>query len=241
MPGDCEAKMTLSNLSYDRDRFNSLPDIEVADKQRKVARSLELLLGELKPIFQKHNMCDRWAITLLHKHWSIAEAELPIQEKVVPSSPMEFESSPRSVDFSKPFWPLTLVVNDRGLRFDPMEFTTDPETAKFNAATRANPQFEREVCETLSSLKLDTTYGLIALKSNSRGDFEFVEYNPGQRRSVLREIPSCDADRRRLIETCWRIPLFECAVDCEASCFARCTVTDEGHNGDHAPAHNPNG
>ena len=154
---------------------------------------------------------------------------------------MEFESSPHTVEFGKPFWPLTLAVSDAGSQLEPMEFTTDPQAETLDAALQATPAFGREVCETLKSLKLDTTFGLIASKRNSRPDLEFVEYNPGLRKSVLRETPSSEAERKNLIETCWRLPVMEAAVDCEASCFARCTVTDTGHSGDHAPAHNPNG
>jgi hypothetical protein len=154
---------------------------------------------------------------------------------------MEFESTPHDIEFLETLWPLTLAVDEGGFRLTPIEFTTDPEAARLNQAIQANSSFEQATCEALRSLKLETTFGLIALKVSSHPDLEFVEYNPGFRKSILKETLSSSVDRKTLIETCWRVPLMEAEMDCEASCFARCFVTDEGHSGDHAPAHNPNG
>jgi hypothetical protein len=224
---------------YNHERFNSLADVEVADKERKASGSLEIAMSLVAPIFVKYGMCDKWAITLLHNHWSVSETELPIQETTVTLSPMEMESTPHAIDFAKPFWPLTLAVSENGATLEPMEFTTDPQAAISNSALEENPDFTKEICETLRSNNFAGMFGLIVPKENSLSELEFVEYNPEGRISIVKETLSSDADRTKLIETSWRVNPFDLAGKCEKSCFSRCTVSGGKHSHDHAPAHKP--
>jgi hypothetical protein len=224
---------------YNHRRFNSLADIEVADRERKASGSLEIVMSLVTPIFVKYGMCECWAITLLHNHWPVSETELPIQETTASSSPMEMESTPHDMEFTKAFWPMTVAVSEDGSRFEPMEFTTDPQAAISNAALESNPAFEREFQDTLRSHKLAGSFGLIVPKENSLPEFEFVEYNPKGRISIVKEVLSSETDKTKLIETSWRVNPLEVAGTCTKSCFSRCTVSGSSHSHDHTPVHSP--
>lgn len=224
---------------YNSDRFNALADVEVADRERKANGSLERAMSLVAPIFVKYGMCDKWALTLLHNHWWVSETEVPLQETTISSTPMEMRSAPRAVDVLPSFWPMTLAVADDGMRLEPIEFTTDPQAAVSNSALDERPAFAVEISEVLRASNLTETFGLIVPKLNSSPDLEFVEFNDGERLSILREIPSIDADRRNLIETSWRVMPLDVDKKCEKSCFSRCIKSGSSHSHDHPKAHKP--
>jgi hypothetical protein len=226
---------------YDSSLFNSLLPIEAANSEMKTKNQLSVALSVFGPVFAKHKMCDSWGVSLLHKHWAIEDGELPVQDSTDTCGPKEFVTAPRGSNFSKPFFPAILAVDRWGEPcLTPLEFSTDQRAHEaFRLLTRTQA-FVREFRETALSSGLSATFGLIAAKEVSSPKFELVEFNHAERISVLKEVPSVETEGKTLIQTCWRFKAHAASMDCEASCFARCTVSgDGGHSGDHAPAHAP--
>lgn len=226
---------------YDSSLFNSLPPIEAADNEMRTKNQLRIALSVFGPVFAKHKMCDSWGISLLHKHWAIEDGELPIQDSAETCVPREFITAPRGPSFPKQFSPAILRVDGRGKSsLSPLEFSTDQRACEAFHALTCNQAFVRDFRETALATGLGTTFGLIATKEVSSPELELVEFNQSARISVLKEVPSVETKDKTLIETCWRFRADAAGIDCEASCFARCTVSDDGsHSGDHAPAHAP--
>lgn len=223
---------------FDHSRFNGLPDIEAADAAMKAAGLLPTALAALGPVFAKHKMFDRWGISLLHNHWLVTEGELPIQEATAVNAPREFETRPRDKSFTSSIWPSVLAVKEGSdAALEAVEFSTRWYAQEGNAALTS--EFIRDFCMTLCATGLDRVFGLIAPQPVNSTGFEFVEFNPNGRVSILRETTIGEIDRSQLIETSWRLIPDEVAGKCEASCFSKCTISDMGHSHEHPKAHKP--
>jgi hypothetical protein len=227
-------------LSFSPSRFNSLPDIELADTEMKVADTLSTALRVLGPVFVKHDMHGKWGISLLHNHWPIEPGELPVQHAEQTNGPREFATRPRqNVVSAGECWPTILAKSlCSEATMEPIEFSTEPYA--YEAASALTSEFIREFCKTLAANGLEHTFGLIAPQALSRPDLEFVEFNPDGRVSVLKETTVADNERGRLIETSWRVVPDEVAGTCTKSCFATCTVGTT-HSKSHAPVHSTAG
>jgi hypothetical protein len=226
---------------YNSPLFNSLPPIETADKEMRAKNRLNKALSVFGPVFAKHKMSGSWGISLLHRHWRIGNDELPIQDSPKIPGPREFITSPRHPNFPKSFSPAILAVEGKeGPSLTPLEFSTDKRAHAAVQVLARNQEFVQEFCDAARENDLATTFGLIALKDVSSPELELVEFTHTERVSILREVPSTETDGKTFIQTCWRFKADANGIDCEASCFARCTVSDDGgHSGDHAPAHAP--
>jgi hypothetical protein len=231
--------MQTEQYQFDANRFNALPDIEVASAEMKAKDKLSLAFATLAPIFVRHNMCDSWGISLLHNHWQVEDGDLPIQDVTRAATPLEYQTTPRRASFSKRYWPSILAVKE-GLEegLEPVEFSTEYNVETANRLLNQNSHFVTEVSSALRKNNLADTFGLIVPKQVSSADLEFVEFNE-DKSSVLRETVSATNNPHNLIETSWRIVPTEVAGKCEKSCFSKCTISGGSHSHSHSPAHKP--
>jgi hypothetical protein len=231
--------MHTEQYRFDINRFNRLPDIEVASAEMKARGKLSLAFSALGPIFVRHNMCGSWGISLLHNHWMVEDGELPIQHLTRTETPAEYETRPRPASFAKTFWPSILAVkNGAESALKPVEFSTECEVEAANHLLSQNSGFVTEFCSALRQNDLANTFGLIVPKQVSSADLEFVEFNE-EKTSMLKETVSARNNPENLIETSWRFVPTEVAGKCEKSCFAQCTVSGGRHSHSHPKAHKP--
>ncbi len=225
---------------YDRFKYNNLPSIEFADAAMREGDKLNLAFSAFRPIFLRHNMCDKWGISILHRHWRLEEDEIPIQEVIASDSPKEFETYPRTNTAATDFWPSLLAVNEDGCQsLQTLEFSSDPFTKEAYRLLKDSEDFVQDFCVAAKAHNLSNTFGLIATKSVTPG-FGLVEFNFDDRSSVLKETASPELAGKRLFETSWRFAPEQTNASCEGSCFARCIANPDGsHPSDHPHAHTP--
>jgi len=227
-------------VAFNPSNFNALPDIEIADAEMRAAGTLTTVLTALGPVFVKHNMCDKWGISLLHNHWPVEPGEVAVQHAEQTNSPREFETRPRSmVNSGAEFWPTILAISPGSeATLEPVEFST--ESYAYEAGNALTSEFIRDFCQTLNANGLGNVFGLIAPQTVSSPELEFVEFNPGGRVSVLKETTVAGHNRTRLIETSWRLVPDKVAGTCTKSCFVTCTVGST-HSKNHTALHSTAG
>jgi len=216
-------------------RFNGLPSIEAADAEMRTQNKLNTAFSVLGPIFVKHDMCRTWGISLLHKHWSVQDEELPITVVSKVDAPREYELRPR-MNFSKAFYPAILAVGEGSESLlEPLEYSGDEAAQLAVEELCAKPEFVREFCNALTTNNLASAFGLGVPRAVTNG-FELVEFTYEERTSVSKELPSAQVAEMKVIETAWMFGK-GAAGTCEKSCFAKCNVP--GHTGTHTPVHKP--
>jgi hypothetical protein len=222
--------------SFDRSLYNSLPGVEEVDRLVRSSGKLEMALATLGSLFVRHNMCDKWGLSILHSHWFVDAGQTPLQEALAGPEGKEFVTMPRVGPFSQPVWPSLFAVASGMLQ--PMEFSTDKVAQEANAAL-SESSFLYEFAATLTSLDLATTFGLILVREPEDATREFVEFNRDGS-SVLRPVLSTEVDRDSLVQTSWRFAPDAVGASCQASCFQTCTVSDSGHiKNPHQKLHRP--
>jgi hypothetical protein len=229
--------------AYDSSRFNGLLAIEAADAKMRASNVLPFAVFKLGPLFARHNMCEFWGLSLLHKHWKLECDELPIQDVGTSRDRQEYITAPRT-SFRKDFWPCVLAVGcQTGSTLIPLEFSSDPCAEEANSALRDCPDFSRDFCQTVLSNGLEQTFGLFVAKQKPRPGYELVEFNFEERVSVLRETLSAEARLHALIETSWLFLPDAAANACTTKCAKFCDATGGAHTGNsiHQVYHDPNG
>jgi hypothetical protein len=232
--------------AYDSSRFNSLLAIEAADTKMKANNMLPFALSKLGPVFARHNMCELWGLSLLHKHWDLECGELPIQDLGNLGTSwdrQEYITEPRT-SFGKDVWPCVLAVDSQtGPALIPLEFSSDPCAEEATSALRDFPDFSLDFCQTVLSNGLEQTFGLFVAKQKPRPGYELVEFNFEERVSLLRETPSAEARLHALIETSWLFLPSAAANACTTKCAKFCDATGGSHTGNsiHQVYHDPQG
>ena len=223
--------------TFDHARFNGLPTIEDADAEMRKHNKLAIALEVMEPIFLKHSMCDKWGLTLLHKHWAVTNGEVPVSDQSKTNAPKEYELRPRS-NFDGVLSPSILAVRHGSTSsLEPLEYCGTIESASSSADLNAKPEFVRDVCRALDANDLSRTFGIGTPRTVPEG-FELVEFTYEGRSSVMKEMASAEVVGMPVIETGW---MFSGSVTgkCVKSCFAKCNT--KGHTPSHSKAHNPNG
>jgi hypothetical protein len=226
---------------FDRPRYNRLPCIELADAEMKSEGKLAVVLAELGPIFARHNMCDDWGISILHKHWLVNDDELPVQDIAWCEDYQEFVTCPRTTKPKKNISPSLFAVEPgRSPSLVPLEFSTDQCLSQNQRTLPANQAFITDFVGVMSTRDLFGTFGLIAVKEVSDPEHELVEFSYQNRVSVIREMKSREIDRKQLIQTSWRFMADASGLACRRECFVTCSVSGSSHTRAHNALHNPN-
>jgi len=226
--------MIQEALSYDYPRFNALPSIEEADAEMRGKDKLNLALSLLGPVFVKHGLCEILGISLLHKHWSVAQGEVPITDVSVDETPKEYELRPRE-QFSKRFYPSILAATSEAGSLEPLEFSADAYAERAFEQLQQRPAFVAEFSKLLADNDLSGMFGLGVPRPTAEG-FELVEFTNEGRCSVSKELPSSEVSGMKIIETGWMFS-GDASAGCTKSCFAKCNVP--GHTPSHSPVHAP--
>jgi hypothetical protein len=225
---------------HNRFRFNNLPEIEIADAQRKFDGSLDRVIELLAPIFQKFSMAEHWGVALLHKHWDTINDEWPVQHIVMHDGHHAFETKPRDYSQARVAWPSILAASNtpHQIAFDVLEFSSDPITEAAAKMLEAAPDFQKACAQALISAGLENTYGICVLKSYPTEDLELVEFNYVERVSLLQSIKKGSLKNTSLMETSWHLIPLSAAAKCRSRCVTQCAnVNNRGHSPTHFPAH----
>jgi hypothetical protein len=236
--------MTSAVLPYDRSAFNDLPTIEVADEEMRSHDRLSLALKVLAPAFLENDMCDSWAISLLHKHWRLEEGEFPILEVQQSTTPRVLVTKPRGAGFQESFTPSVLaVVAGPEPLLRPLEFSAEAHVADAFEKLKNTPQFVRHLGTVILSHNLEQTFGLTAVRQCSQSDLELIEFNYEGRVSIIKETISSEASTMKIIQTSWRFVPSEKGMACVTKCLSGCNVSGGTHTGKYhsPPYHDPNG
>jgi hypothetical protein len=228
--------MLVQAEKYDWERFNRLPEVELADDHVRSNDLLSTALATFAPIFRRHGVCDTWGISLLHKHWPLLQGERPVQEVKLRGDDTEFVTRPRGIDFAKALASSILAVDAMPLELRVVELSADPVVHQANRVLRAKPDFVEAFCRAAVEGGLAESFGLIALKRASTPDAELVEYNFAERVSVLREVVG-EEPAGRVIQTSWRFVPDEGGIDCHFRCTSKCTSSSSGHQSGHKSNH----
>ena len=231
--------MYATSLSYDRHRFNGLPEIEAADSFVRSSGSRARVLRRLSPIFFKHQVCDWFGLCLLHKHWQLEDDELPLQEITATNSRLTLTTTPQHRHSAAPVWPSVFQVSGAcGLQA--LEFSTDHRVGVANSILEERPAFGLDFCEAIAEEAVADCFGLCVIRPQTKAGLQFVEFNYAERVSITREITSLELGNKIPIQTQWRFHADAMANSCEASCFSQCIVSGDGsHRHAHPKAHKP--
>ena len=231
--------MQLVASSYDRNLFNSLSSIELADIQARGTQALDQAKSVLGPIFIAHDLHDRWGLALLHKHWDLDSDELPLQRVTRPDIPREYELGPVRKFDGAVSWPSILSVATTGALFQPLEYSEDKSVAKAYLTLLHREDFLNQFRRLVIGNGWNHLFGLAALRSISKG-YDLVEFNYQERVSALCEVRERDVVGKNLLETTWRFNPISATATCEL-CFSKCVIPASGgsHTHDHPKAHKP--
>jgi hypothetical protein len=226
---------------YDAGVFQRLNEFHVA---RNCLEENRESLAELGDLICLHGLHDRVGVSLLHKHFEIADNELVVREFAGNVSYIK----PWTVDqLSSPvpyLW--KAEISDRRAMYYPLEFCDYPDHLKAEArhdleVLNGSPAFLTAFANKLADLGLSEIFGLASLRSRDGLTLEqgetLLETTDEERRILtLRPAQASEVERLGTTQTLWiyrpapsRVGAVIAGATCAVHCAAHCQAHYTGH------------
>lgn len=219
---------------YSPEHFNSLLDVDEADRRMRADNILDAALKITGPLFLHFGVWESWGLCLLHKHWEIDFDEIPLQNREEYSGFTQYRLQPRMASEVRSAVPSVLCASNG--KFIGLEYSTSAHVVQSNEIVLRHPDFLTKLADTLNRSGLARVFGLISTIQDARAGFKFVESTRSGRVSVLRETPISEVSEVRLIETSWRFSPMSantlCVSNCLTSCVQFCNPNSDGSHSD---------
>jgi hypothetical protein len=228
---------------YDAGVFQRLNEFHVA---RDCLEENQESLAELGDLICLHGLYDRVGVSLLHKHFEIADNELVVREFVGDVSYMK----PWKLDqLSSPvpyLW--KAEISGRRAMYYPLEFCDYPDHLQAEArhdveVLKGSPAFLTAFANKLADLGLIEIFGLASLRSRDGLTLEqgetLLETTDEERRILtLRPAQTSEVERLDTTQTLWiyrpapsRVGAVIAGATCAVHCAAHCLAHSTGHTG----------
>jgi hypothetical protein len=143
--------------------YNSLPEVELADQELQKTRSFDQFLGEAQKLAQRYNLEESMGIRLIHRHTTINDNEIMIEQQEVFEGQDALVTRPQSNVYETKAAPASWIFD--GEQYHVFEYSDDAHVSKAFEKVRTSSDFLNEFA---SLLKKYDYQSLIALAITDR-------------------------------------------------------------------------